>query len=385
MRLYDRINVFRESIGDLEEILGDSTEQLMIELLNPQLSDAERERRATAAEMAILNQRAEQARLEEEAVNLLGFSDYILNNIKESREKGRWLSADELIAMVDDFFARKYPGTKLEEGGKDFSVRIRLSEEAKTNLSLFISEHKPATRTRLHQLPTPILCAFDPRQARHFGRDVELIDPTHPLIQWIRGDYAKDNRQLHQVSAVRLNATESPVPGGDYAFVVHRWSFVGLRSDHVLSFMACPVGSDRTVTSGDAENLVAAASRHGRPVANAINVVGELRSITASALKCEEALGNEFDGRMQNFEAENELRCNQQETSAKKFAERRITELKERLQRFRIRGDMRPIPMTEGLLRKEEAQLEAKLARIKQRRHTDPTMIPIATGFIRVE
>ena len=55
MRLYDRINVFRESIGDLEEILGDSTEQLMIELLNPQLSDAERDKRAREAEMAILN------------------------------------------------------------------------------------------------------------------------------------------------------------------------------------------------------------------------------------------------------------------------------------------------------------------------------------------
>jgi hypothetical protein len=41
--------------------------------------------------------------------------------------------------------------------------------------------------------------------------------------------------------------------------------------------------------------------------------------------------------------------------------------------------------MTEGLLRKEEAQLKAKLARIEQRRKTDPTMIPIAAGFIRVE
>ena len=32
MRIYERINVFRESIGDLEEILGETTEQLMLSL-----------------------------------------------------------------------------------------------------------------------------------------------------------------------------------------------------------------------------------------------------------------------------------------------------------------------------------------------------------------
>jgi hypothetical protein len=211
------------------------------------------------------------------------------------------------------------------------------------------------------------------------------VDPTHPLIQWIRADYAMDYRQLHPVSAAKIVAERSPVARGDYAFVVHRWSFVGLRSDHVLSFMACRTDGDRVLNVDDSESLVAAAARHGQAIANPVNVVGDLRNIAASALRCEEALGGVFDERMRNFEAENELRCNQQETSARKFAERRIGELRERLLRFRTRGDLRPIPMTEGLLRKEEAQLKAKLARIEQRRKTDPTVVPIATGFVRVE
>ena len=102
-------------------------------------------------------------------------------------------------------------------------------------------------------------------------------------------------------------------------------------------------------------------------------------------LTCEEALGRSFEERMQDFEAENELRCNQQETSAHRFANRRIAELRERLDRFRAQGNLRPIPMTEGLLRKEEAQLQSKLARIAQRRRVDPTMVPLAAGIIRVE
>src|SRR5690606_11588693 len=99
LRLYDRINVFRESIGDLEDILGDVTEKLMVELLDPNLTDEERERKSAETELAICNTQREQQRLEEEAVNLVGFSDYILDHIKDSRDKGRWLSGAELQAL----------------------------------------------------------------------------------------------------------------------------------------------------------------------------------------------------------------------------------------------------------------------------------------------
>jgi SNF2 family DNA or RNA helicase len=113
MRLYERINVFRESIGDLEDILGEVTEQLLVDLLNPNLTVEEREKKSAQAELAIRNTQKERQTLEEEAVNLVGFSDYILDHVKDSREKGRWLSAFELRALVGDFFDRNYPGTKI--------------------------------------------------------------------------------------------------------------------------------------------------------------------------------------------------------------------------------------------------------------------------------
>jgi superfamily II DNA/RNA helicase len=181
LRLYERIELFKNSIGDLEEILGEMTEQLMAHLFNPALSDQERDRQAETTEMAIVNRRAVQNQLEEEAVNLIGFSDYILDNIRDSREKGRWLSGEELIALVEDFFTRKYPGTKIETQAEiAFAAKVRLSEEAKASLGIFINEAKPATRTRLHQSAAPILCLFDPRQGGEFGRDIELIARNPP-------------------------------------------------------------------------------------------------------------------------------------------------------------------------------------------------------------
>ena len=90
-RLYKRIGLFKDTIGDLEEILGERTEQMMLDLLNPELNEKERESRLEQAMLTIENRRAEQEKLEGEAVNLVGFSDYILSNIRDSRDKGKWL------------------------------------------------------------------------------------------------------------------------------------------------------------------------------------------------------------------------------------------------------------------------------------------------------
>ena len=97
------------------------------------------------------------------------------------------------------------------------------------------------------------------------------------------------------------------------------------------------------------------------------------------------ALSDAFGEKALDFEAENKLRCGQQETSARKFTERRVTELQERLARFRAEDNLQPIPMTEGLVRKEEEQLQTKLMRISQRGSVDPTLVRLATGIIRVE
>ena len=285
LRLYDRINVFRESIGDLEEILGEVTEKIMIDLLDPGLTDEERERKSAIAELAIQNTQKQQHDLEQEAVNLIGFSDYILDHIKDSRQKGRWLSGQELRAMVEDFFARKYPGTKIDAVSQpDSATRITLSEEAKRALGYFIADTKPSTRTRLHQSGRPIVCIFDPRQAQDVATDAEFIEPSHPLIRWIRTDYEADQSQLHRVVALRLSAEEAGVPPGDYVFNAHRWAFSGIKSDQLLSFRALRLGDRQPLSAADSKSLVTRAARGGQPLPNAVNIFEDLDEICHAAV-----------------------------------------------------------------------------------------------------
>jgi Helicase conserved C-terminal domain len=385
MRLYNRINVFRESIGDLEEILGEITEKILVDLLNPNLTDEERERRSAAAELAVCNTQQEQQKLEEEAVNLVGFSDYILDHINESRQRGRWLSGAELRLLVEDFLAQKYPGTKIEDNPQiDNSARILLSEEAQRDLGYFRADTNPATRTRLHHSGRPILCIFDPRRTQEVASDVEFIEPSHPLIQWIRATYEHDQTKLHRVPAIKLDAADAGVPAGDYVFSAHRCSLKGLKSDQFLAFRAIRLGDREPLNGADSEAFLTCAARQGKAFPNALNILPAMDSICAAAVTCEECLADSFGDRLSDFEAENKVRCDQQETSARKLAERRLEELNHRISRYRSEGNLRPVAMTEGLIRKEQEQLKQKIQRVEKRRDIDPTMVHLALGVIRV-
>ena len=381
LRMYDRIQIFRDSIGDLEEILGETTESLMIRLLSPDLTDEERRRIAHESEIAVLNRRREQERLESNAVNLTGFTDFILNAIEESKRQRRWLSGEELLSFVGDFFSLRYPGTVVRISSTDpLLAEIALSHEARTSLTEFINERR-AYGTQLHRSVASRSCHFDTRRA-HSITQHELIGATHPLIQWIRSVYDRDDITLHAVTATVLSARLTSVPSGMYAVVVHRWAFSGLRNEGVLRYGAVELDGAR-LTRSDAESLIVTAALSGTrwPNARLTVPIDDLRDAIDAT---EQMLNDEFADRLYEFELQNTQRCNIQETSGRRFSNRRTSELRGRIARFQNEGRKELVPMTEGLLRKEESQLATKLDVIRRRRTADGTLAPLCAGVIRV-
>src|SRR5262249_53422411 len=90
------------------------------------------------------------------------------------------------------------------------------------------------------------------------------------------------------------------------------------------------------------------------------------------------------DEALEEFKAENEQRCNVHEESARQFHDRRATELRERIDRFRREGRTSMIPATEGLIRMHDDELQLKLRRIAEQRIVDETMQFLAVGVIDV-
>ena len=238
MRLYERIDIFKESIGDLEEILGDINEEFLLDLYNPDLSDIEKEQRAETRELAIQNSRRNQRDVEDQAINLVGFSDYLLEAVNTSQKLGRWLAPEELYSLVEDFFGLFYSGTTINQINKEkFIYEIEMSSDAKLRLSNFVSKN-PYRQTRLNKSGGPIKCSFDPRKSEKDRKDLELIDPTHPLVRWVVDEYSLSEQNLHPAICIEVEHNKVDLPVGSYAFATQKWTFSGFRSESTIAFAA---------------------------------------------------------------------------------------------------------------------------------------------------
>lgn len=391
-RLYERINIFRESVGDLEEILGEMTDRLLSALFQPHLTEAERQQKAEEVATTILKRQIEQQRLEDEAINMLAFSDFLLNTINQSRDQGRWLHPQELETFVEDFFAQYYPGTTIEPlANKPHTANIALAEAAKTDLAEFVRKHRLATPTLLGFSNHPVTCFFDPKTAKELmgregGKKGELLDPTHPLIQWIRQSYETEVQKLHPISAIEL--IQLPLAAllpGLYVYTVHRWSFSGLRNENRLAYKVARYEDGSLLPDELSEQFVNCAARYGQPKPNASNLLPSFDRILKLFEICSEALETEFGQFATEFEIENTNRCEVQQKSAVDYAKRRQQELQERLERFRLEGKLQIIPATEGLLKKLNRELELKTRAIDRKREVSLDLVELAAGVLFVK
>ncbi|NET38823.1 MAG: DEAD/DEAH box helicase, partial [Cyanothece sp. SIO1E1] len=385
-RLYERINVFRESIGDLENILGEMTEKLLLELFEANLSVIEQEQRVTETAMAILKERTLQQELEKEAVNMLAFSDHILKAITKSREQGRWLQPEELHAFVEDCFTRYYPGTVITpKPDQTYLYDISLSEEAKVDLQLFLSQYRCATPTKLHRSNAPVTCFFDPKIASGIDKLKELLDPTHPLILWIRSRYETAAQKLHPVSAIRIDQQIIGLPPGLYVYSVQRWTFVGLKTESQIAYKIACCYDGELLPDHLSEAVLANVMQQGQSKPNAANLIDDIDYIVELQQQCDDFLDESFVAAWTESDIENKNHCDVQERSARDFSERKQQELSDRIQRFQASGKTRIVPAIKGQLQKVNRELEVKLKTISQKQGISPEQVQLASGVIFVE
>jgi superfamily II DNA or RNA helicase len=392
-KLYERIKIFEESIGDLEDILGERTEKLIIDLLSFDLSEKELKERADDNIRAIAKEMDQKRNLENKAMNLVAFSDYILDRISQGRDQRRWLHPDDIKAFVNDFFKLQYPGTVISHNPKQEGLfDINLSDEAKPDLKLFCNQHHCSTPTRLHS--GTVACFFDPKIAGIMGKpNHELLAPSHPLIQWIRDKYEpksqnEEGSQTFQlVSASRLKSQDVDdvnVDPGVYVYVIHLWKLEGLRTETRLAYQVMRLSDGLILPENQAESLVNKAAFTGEQKPNAINLVDVDRVLSAYE-KCEEHLQIAFTENEVAFEAENQDKCDVQEGSAKAYAKRKSQEYDQRIENLKSQGKTGLIPAIEGCVRKNTQQLNLTLKTIEQKRKIRTSNPALCAGLIFVE
>ena len=105
-RLYDRIGVFEQAIGQLEPILGPAISSLKEDILTRDLSEDEQAEIVRAAILKIEQDKIDRARLEERQDELMGQGDLLRKEVEKTRESGRYISALEVRAIIERWLVR---------------------------------------------------------------------------------------------------------------------------------------------------------------------------------------------------------------------------------------------------------------------------------------
>ena len=275
-RLYQRLQIGQRALGEMEAVLGEPIREMTLKLLDPTLTDEQKEEAIDQTAQVLENRRKLEDQLEAEAGSLVRHGDYIIERITESRDRHRWLGAEDILIYVRDRVMQDFPGSVIETSpvGSD-TFRIELSSEGIAAFQNYLARHGLKGRTRLPSCGPQQRFRFTSSVVQK-ARGVECISQLHPLVRFAaERDQRDDTVRNAQAVAASLGVNALPVEcvPGLYVLAARRWSSgnatVGTMADVRIGYAGAEALSGIQIEAGLVEHMIAAAAEKGRPILNA--------------------------------------------------------------------------------------------------------------------
>lgn len=210
-RLYERIQVFKESIGELEPILRNEVNDITRLVLDPKRSDEERQREMDRIAIAIENKRADLDQLQERASGLLTGLDQILIDGFEDQVlgAGKFIGAPEVDILVSDFVTSHHGAIKpLRDGKVHEIVGSTELEHRLTVIGSQTGDRRIESLSRQLREGESLFVVFDAQAS--VGVSAELVVVGHPLMKAAVRDAAEALQPAWRRGSVRIPGL--PVP-----------------------------------------------------------------------------------------------------------------------------------------------------------------------------
>jgi superfamily II DNA or RNA helicase len=385
-RLYERLHLFQETLGDLEAVVGPLINKLTQEMLSTNLTPEQQAQRIENTALAMEARIQMEMQLENEASILAAYGDYVTNQITAAHERKDWINGTDLENYIRMFFQRNFPATRLQgvdQNGKIFSIELDLT--AGGEFGRFITTHKLQGQSRITGGDRRLI-RFDHRVFASQAQGIEVVHQSHPLVRFA-GHYLRIN-QLMQPAPVAIDvpADRRPpnVAPGLYAFVSQRWAVEGLRTfekiHHEVRLLSDESAAlDEHVSS----TIVEVAAAEGEDSEQLLSEGDELLTTLSDYVDhLEFAADSHFHEFEERCRVENQDRCRIQTRGIERFLERGIESLQQIIQTHRMAGREGLAVATEGKIevrRKKCADLGAK---IEAKSQTRGDAVTIAAGFI---
>lgn len=387
-KLYDRIEIFRHSIGDLEEILGNPALDIGDILLRKELSESARESQAQAKIDVIYQKQMQQEQIEENADNFLAYRDFILNNIEKADKSERYIRPIDLQFYVKDYLLNTWPGCVAEENKDEpNSMEVSLTVQAAYDFSKFLKKYGLTNRFSIPNQKT--LCLFNASQKdRINSKSFEVVTCNHPLIRWITEDREKAPMSNYGCSAVVYNDKDNNYPKGIFVYYLRQWIAEGYKDKSEIKYYMCNIDSNELLQESLAEEIISKTFGYGDSYRTWEN------DIQDSFDKACEALGTladysdkEYLVFSQNFVSENASVCQQRMAALKMTSERKIANLTNAISEAEISHDakkMGAIAMHRKNIETEKKLFEYRELVIKDKMKSRTELKDVCLGILKI-
>lgn len=387
-RLLERLGIFKRALGSMESILGDEITDLTMDLLSHRLSPEQETARIDQTKVALETATRQQEELERDASQLVAHGEFIQNKVNAARELGRYISGDDLLNYIRDFFRQTFEGTQLCKSDKgDMHYTIELSHEARARLTDFINEHQLQGRTQILAASAPTLL-FENRMGKTPPR-IERVTQDHPLVRFVTECLRQDDsaRSRFPVSAIEVSSLRLKQDiKGTYAYAIQRWLVSGARDIERLEYCLLPLDGGEPLESEDAEFIVNTAAHWGEDWLGAYNEVDTERAADAFS-DCKDRLDLAFNAFRSAQQREDNDRRHMMISSIQRHLDNQRNRILEKIQRYRAEGtdkQRRLIPAEEGKIRHLTARLGARIESLRHKEKLQAAHGFVSGGIIRI-
>ncbi|MCH2153894.1 MAG: DEAD/DEAH box helicase [Phycisphaerales bacterium] len=380
--LYERIGVFERSIGELEPILGDLIRSLERRLLKPGLSSEQRDRIIFEEQMAVERQHLQNQELEGRCSELIGHDQFFYDKLAGIRNKGKYVSGDELRLFVEHELSIQLEGCVLKPGNEPDLWQIPDDPRIVPFVERHLSKEDPAVRQfvmRYRQGRGKKQYAFEGGLAERYP-DVEPFHGQHPLVAALAKNAAVDD----EVCVVaHFSVVSDAVEPGEWLLGWYMTEETGFMARKELAACAMRVDVEDLVvaTRDQAEILLADGIRRGSPV----GVFSPPSSVDSEAVYelLEDQAASAVEQRRRDRSARfKSMKARRRDVIDATYRHRieRQREIAKRL----LEQQKRPAQAALGKVDKLEREMEDKLEEVDRIREGAVTFRMVGCGFVKV-
>lgn len=257
LRLYERIDLFRNTVGEIEDILGEQVQDLVLKYLSGELTPEQAEMRAIQQAEAFIAEQQQAAALQAQADVLLASDQAFLDEVESLFGECRLPSPGELYRYVKRFLDDRYPGCRFPHDLVERSVEVRLQPQVGTDLLARFPGEADVKRFAARLQGGGVMVTMDSDAYLRVG-SAEFVSMHHCLVRLAREEMRRTEETLHRTFGVSLSRREG-LREGVYVMGVTEMEVGGIRPRIELTPVAMRVGSKQPLRPDDARKMFVAA------------------------------------------------------------------------------------------------------------------------------